>query len=638
MPQTPAEEQIALLRRADVVNTAWYLTRYPDVQLAGMDPVAHYVRYGAEMGRDPGPNFRTDWYLEHNPEAAESDLNPLLHYVLYGQPQGLQAAPPDAAAGRRRALRRIEILTGRLTTLGVTVPPLNELAWLARTAPDPVVRATAGAEVALWHLREGGEPALRSAQASIARAQAEPGLPDALAGRLTLMEMLALHALSGLEPGARDRARAILERAQAGNRLSADLLLAWANLQDDPGERLFWVNQALAEAGIPPLALREGEGALYDRLTSAVPLPPVEEGPKVSVLLAAHDAARTLPTALRALAEQTWRNLEILVIDDASRDDTAAIAEAAAEADPRIRVLRLEANVGAYRARNAGLEAATGDYVTVHDADDWTHPERIERQVRLLEARPELVGCLSQMVRGGEDLRITRLRANGRLALYNMASFLFRRAPVRERLGCWDTVRFGADSELVRRCRKVFGAAAVAEMETGPLTIQRDGGDAITENPVTGIQGFYYGARFEYFDAQGHHHRSGGALRYTGDPDARPFAVPALMTDPDRLEAGIFDAIYVGDFRLETPELQAMLAEIAARRARGERVGIVPYYDVELDTGRLELCDSLRAQVDGETLVVLVYGNSAACRELIGPDITDRQLRQRYTPEVTLLG
>ena len=107
MPQTPAEEQIALLRRADVVNTAWYLTRYPDVQLAGMDPVAHYVRYGAEMGRDPGPNFRTDWYLEHNPEAAESDLNPLLHYVLYGQPQGLQAAPPDAAAGRRRALRRI---------------------------------------------------------------------------------------------------------------------------------------------------------------------------------------------------------------------------------------------------------------------------------------------------------------------------------------------------------------------------------------------------------------------------------------------------------------------------------------------------------------------------------------------------
>ena len=49
---------------------------------------------------------------------------------------------------------------------------------------------------------------------------------------------------------------------------------------------------------------------------------------------------------------------------------------------------------------------------------------------------------------------------------------------------------------------------------------------------------------------------------------------------------------------------------------------------VELDTGRLELCDSLRAQVDGETLVVLVYGNSAACRELIGPDITDRQLRQ----------
>ena len=69
-------------------------------------------------------------------------------------------------------------------------------------------------------------------------------------------------------------------------------------------------------AGPPRLPLREGEGALYDRLTSAVPLPLVEEGPKVSVLLATHDAARTLPTALRALSEQTWRNLEILVIDD----------------------------------------------------------------------------------------------------------------------------------------------------------------------------------------------------------------------------------------------------------------------------------------------------------------------------------
>lgn len=82
------DEEINLLKGSGFVDAAWYLERYRDVAALGMDAAAHYLKYGAMMGRDPGPDFNTGFYLETYADVAQNKLNPLLHYVQHGQAEG----------------------------------------------------------------------------------------------------------------------------------------------------------------------------------------------------------------------------------------------------------------------------------------------------------------------------------------------------------------------------------------------------------------------------------------------------------------------------------------------------------------------------------------------------------------------
>ncbi|WP_333834538.1 glycosyltransferase family 2 protein [Rubrimonas sp.] len=108
----------------------------------------------------------------------------------------------------------------------------------------------------------------------------------------------------------------------------------------------------------------------------------------VSVIVPAYNAALTIQETIASAQAQTWRDLEIVVVDDGSTDDTAAIAERMAADDPRIRVLR-KSNGGVSSARNAGAAACRGAFVTPVDADDVLHPTRIARQMaRMAELGP----------------------------------------------------------------------------------------------------------------------------------------------------------------------------------------------------------------------------------------------------------
>ena len=96
--QVQQEQQI--VTDSGLFDAAWYLARNPDVATAGLDPMAHFLRYGAAELRDPGPNFCTRWYLEQNPDVQASGLNPLVHYVRFGASEGRRPAPgPDGGAG-----------------------------------------------------------------------------------------------------------------------------------------------------------------------------------------------------------------------------------------------------------------------------------------------------------------------------------------------------------------------------------------------------------------------------------------------------------------------------------------------------------------------------------------------------------
>jgi hypothetical protein len=80
----------AILRESGLFDAEWYLSTYPDVAAAGIEPLEHYLVHGASEGREPGPDFDGKAYLAANPDVAEAGANPLLHYLEFGHAEGRQ--------------------------------------------------------------------------------------------------------------------------------------------------------------------------------------------------------------------------------------------------------------------------------------------------------------------------------------------------------------------------------------------------------------------------------------------------------------------------------------------------------------------------------------------------------------------
>lgn len=113
--------------------------------------------------------------------------------------------------------------------------------------------------------------------------------------------------------------------------------------------------------------------------------------PKVSVILPVYNGSGTIEDAIRSILEQTFEDLELLVMNDGSTDDTGVLVDAFT--DPRIRVFHLPQNIGRSEARNAGLAKARAPYIAMIDADDLAYPERIERQFIFMEQHPHIGLC-----------------------------------------------------------------------------------------------------------------------------------------------------------------------------------------------------------------------------------------------------
>jgi len=107
--------------------------------------------------------------------------------------------------------------------------------------------------------------------------------------------------------------------------------------------------------------------------------------------MAAYDAARYVGEALASLSCQTVRDIEVVVVDDGSRDGTSEQVRLAARRDRRIRLLRLDRGRGQAAALNAGIDLARGRYLAILDADDEATPGRLAEQVAAFERDPGLV-------------------------------------------------------------------------------------------------------------------------------------------------------------------------------------------------------------------------------------------------------
>jgi glycosyltransferase involved in cell wall biosynthesis len=133
-------------------------------------------------------------------------------------------------------------------------------------------------------------------------------------------------------------------------------------------------------------------------------MPPADapDAGSISAIVPCFDGASDLAGAVESLREQEVPGLEIIIVDDASRDDSAAVGAGLAARHPEVRLIRLPVNRGPAAARNAGLRQARGDLVCFLDVDDRYAPRALARLRRALAERPrdaaivmgvELVGC-----------------------------------------------------------------------------------------------------------------------------------------------------------------------------------------------------------------------------------------------------
>lgn len=129
--------------------------------------------------------------------------------------------------------------------------------------------------------------------------------------------------------------------------------------------------------------------------------------PRVTVLLPIRNGGRFLERAVASIQAQTFRDFELLVMDDASTDDTQSILERMAASDRRLRVVRLSPS-GLVGALNHGLALANSPYLARMDGDDIATPKRLEYQVACLDQRPEVIVCGGDQLHFGAQWRYVR--------------------------------------------------------------------------------------------------------------------------------------------------------------------------------------------------------------------------------------
>jgi len=103
-----------------------------------------------------------------------------------------------------------------------------------------------------------------------------------------------------------------------------------------------------------------------------------------------------LETCIDSILRQTYDNVEVLLCDDCSSDNSWQILEKYKELDKRIQIFKNDENLGVSLTRNLLIENARGEYVMMQDADDFSDPERVERQLAFLKTNPDYVGCCTQ--------------------------------------------------------------------------------------------------------------------------------------------------------------------------------------------------------------------------------------------------
>jgi glycosyltransferase involved in cell wall biosynthesis len=188
--------------------------------------------------------------------------------------------------------------------------------------------------------------------------------------------------------------------------------------------------------------------------------------PRVSVVLPTYNRADTLLRSVHSVLEQTYRDIELIIVDDGSTDHTAAIVHELK--DTRLRYVRLASNRGQSVARNTGISESQGILIAFQDSDDTWQRDKLAQQVSVLDADPDIAGVYCDLLRIPRTGKPFVIEAPNlvRGAIFDRRPSLYQsyaigiqscvlRKEVLERRGCFrEGMRCFEDLELLLRLSK----------------------------------------------------------------------------------------------------------------------------------------------------------------------------------------
>lgn len=422
---------------------------------------------------------------------------------------------------------------------------------------------------------------------------------------------LRIEGQVNLAEGRRDHVRTILDDDLDYDTewiLSTELAhpIHGASLEESVGW-LALFNRRFTDFGHLPVAIADGPGAAFDRLRVDVPGERYVDGPDtplVTVVMAVYKPDQSFRTAVESLTAQTWRNLEILIVDDCSPPQYDELLREVTALDPRIRFARMPENGGTYLIRNAAIARARGAFVAFQDADDWAHPERIETQVRPMLDDPHVVSTHCRCVRVFDDLHTLSVGMNS--FRRGEASTVFRRDVVVRVMGGFDATRKAADNEFYDRLDATFGPEANIDLQDVLVATQLTPGSLSRDDFRFS---WHHPARAAYVQARGHWHReieAGRTEANIGLGGPRKIPAPHFHLTGQSAPAATADLLWIGDWRDRIEEQTHAAALVAATAGRWSTL-VAHAEDIRFAQKKRRPFsdDLLRLQAEGRTRQVL---------------------------------
>lgn len=307
----------------------------------------------------------------------------------------------------------------------------------------------------------------------------------------------------------------------------------------------------------------------FNRLSCPVALGPVAPGPLVSVIMTTYcpDREAVLLSA-RSILEQSWSNLEVIVVDDASPTEYAPVLDELQALDSRVRVLVQATNGGTYLARNRGLNEARGELITGQDDDDWSHPDRILSSVRYLQSHPDVPGVITFAVRSGENLERVFL---GKPPFAEAAISLMAHTNLLRELGGYLPARRAADNELRHRLSAYCGVP-VGVLED-PLMLVRIRTESLSRSDFRG-SGWTHPARGAFRNSYALWHEEADRVDLRLGQGQVPVFIPPRF-EVEATEKRQFDVAFIGDWRAYGGPQISMINEIHALHRQGLRIAVM---------------------------------------------------------------